>query len=56
MLTLTQILHTSNLSLYSIPLMWLIAFYPMNMKYRLIARTIGYNKYVLALSFPLFLF
>ncbi|EJC98315.1 uncharacterized protein FOMMEDRAFT_23854 [Fomitiporia mediterranea MF3/22] len=32
------------LSIYSIPLVWYTAFYPMNVKFALIDKTIGYNN------------
>lgn len=37
-------LDTPGLSLYSIPIVYLTAFYPHNAKFRLIHRTVGYNK------------
>ncbi|KAI5122626.1 hypothetical protein M0805_008715 [Coniferiporia weirii] len=33
-----------SLSLYSIPVVWFTTFYPMNMKFALIDKTIGYNN------------
>ncbi|TDL22784.1 hypothetical protein BD410DRAFT_788108 [Rickenella mellea] len=35
---------STPLSLYSIPAVWLTSFVPMNLKFSLIARTIGYNN------------
>ncbi|KAL5499205.1 hypothetical protein ACEPAH_1723 [Sanghuangporus vaninii] len=32
------------LSLYSIPVVWYTSFYPMNMKFALIQKTVGYNN------------
>ncbi|KLO19331.1 hypothetical protein SCHPADRAFT_935405 [Schizopora paradoxa] len=34
----------SPLSLYSIPVVWFTTFYPMNMKFRLITKHMGYNN------------
>ncbi|KAH8108764.1 hypothetical protein DFH11DRAFT_1843399 [Phellopilus nigrolimitatus] len=37
-------LLSSPLSMYSIPVVWLMAMYPMNVKFALIEKTIGYNN------------
>ncbi|KAL5523224.1 hypothetical protein ACEPAF_1491 [Sanghuangporus sanghuang] len=41
-----SILLNTPLSLYSIPVVWYTSFYPMNVKFALIQKTMGYNKIV----------